>query len=114
MSPSSIMNVSLAVAFQRIFQVKRNDRLLLPLLQPKVPGKPAVMLIDFALALSPAIKLAGCGFGHELTRAFDDQHPSIRFCAMLPLAFASAHDFSHSVNANRDAWNGFYDGTDCV
>jgi hypothetical protein len=26
---------------------------------------------------------------------------------MLPLAFASAQGFSHSVNANRDAWNGF-------
>ena len=66
MSASSIMNVSLAVAFQRIFQVKRNDRLLLPLLQPKVPGNPAVMLIDFAVALSPAINLLAVGSAMNL------------------------------------------------
>jgi hypothetical protein len=60
------MNVSLAVAFQRIFQVKRNDRLLLPLLQPKVPGNPAVMLIDFAVALSPAINLLAVGSAMNL------------------------------------------------
>ena len=46
-------------AFQRILQVERNDCLLLPLLQPKVPGNPAVMLIDLAVSLAPAVELAG-------------------------------------------------------
>ena len=47
-----------SVAFQRILQVERNDRLLLPLLQPKVPGNPTVMLIDLAVSLAPAVELA--------------------------------------------------------
>src|SRR4029077_18379519 len=47
------------VALQRILQVERNDRLLLPLLQPKVPENPAVMLIDLAVPLAPAVELAG-------------------------------------------------------
>src|ERR1039458_8256586 len=48
-----------AVAFQRILQAERNDRLLFPFLQPKIPGNPAVMLIDLAVPLSPAVELAG-------------------------------------------------------
>src|SRR6516162_1582965 len=48
------------IAFQRILQVERNDRLLLPILQPKVPGNPAVMLVDLAVSLAPAVELAGC------------------------------------------------------
>lgn len=47
------------VAFQRILQVERNDRLLLPILQPKVPRNPAVMLIDLAVSLAPAVEPAG-------------------------------------------------------
>jgi hypothetical protein len=47
------------VALQRILQVERNDRLLLPLLQPKVPGNPTVVLIDLAVPLAPAVELAG-------------------------------------------------------
>ncbi len=47
------------IAFQRILQVERNDRLFLPILQPKVPGNPAVMLIDLAVPLAPAVELAG-------------------------------------------------------
>src|SRR5215831_12991506 len=48
------------IAFQRILQVERNDRLLLPIVQPKVPGNPAVMLIHLAVPLAPAVELAGC------------------------------------------------------
>ena len=47
------------IAFQRIHLVERNDRLLLPILQPKIPGNPAVMLIDLAVPLAPAVELAG-------------------------------------------------------
>jgi len=46
------------VAFQRILQVERKDRLPLPILQPKVPGNPAIMLVDPAVPLAPAVKLA--------------------------------------------------------
>src|SRR5215472_11375332 len=47
------------IAFQRILQVERNDRLLLPIVQPKVLGNPAVMLIHLAVPLAPAVELAG-------------------------------------------------------
>jgi hypothetical protein len=36
--------------------VERNDRLLLPLLKPKVPGNPAVMFIDLAVPLAPVVE----------------------------------------------------------
>src|SRR6516164_10902547 len=39
--------------------MERNDRLLFPILQPKVPGNPAVMLVDLAVSLAPAVELAG-------------------------------------------------------
>src|SRR6266852_4004068 len=48
------------IAFQRILQMERNDRLLLPILQPKVPGNPAVVLVDTPVPLAPAVELAGC------------------------------------------------------
>jgi hypothetical protein len=51
-----------SVAFQRILQVERNDRLLLPLLQPKVPGNPTVMLIDLAGTTSRS--RSGMKLGH--------------------------------------------------
>jgi len=47
------------VALQRILQVERNDLPLLPILQPKVSGNPAVMLIDTAVPLASAVELAG-------------------------------------------------------
>ena len=46
------------IAFQRILLVERNDRLLLPILQPKVSGNPAIMLVDLTVPLAPAVKLA--------------------------------------------------------
>src|ERR1700730_17400666 len=46
------------IAFQRILQMERNDRLLLPILQPKVPGNPAVVLVDTPVPLAPAVELA--------------------------------------------------------
>src|ERR1019366_5146630 len=39
--------------------MERNDRLLFPILQPKVPGNPAVVLIDLAVPLAPAVELTG-------------------------------------------------------
>jgi len=38
--------------------VEIHDRLLLPLLQPKISGNPTVVLIRFAVALAPLVKLA--------------------------------------------------------
>src|SRR5215469_5345646 len=40
--------------------MERNDRLLLPILQPKVPGNPGVMLVDSAVPLAPAVELTSC------------------------------------------------------
>src|ERR1019366_7604356 len=47
------------VAFQRILQMKIDDRLLLPLLQPKVPGNPTVVLVHLAVSIAPVVELAG-------------------------------------------------------
>src|SRR5712671_2111943 len=46
------------VALQRVLQMERDDRLLLPILQPKVPGNPTVVLIDATIAFSPIVELA--------------------------------------------------------
>ena len=46
------------VAFQRILQMEIDDRLLLPILQPEVPGNPTVVLVDAAVALPPVVELA--------------------------------------------------------
>ena len=50
-----------SVALQRILQVECNDRLLLPIPQPKVAGKPAVMLVDLAVPLAPAVSVVPDG-----------------------------------------------------
>src|SRR6516165_2985133 len=47
------------IAFQWILQVERNDRLLLPILQPKVSGNPTIMLEELAVPPAPAVELAG-------------------------------------------------------
>src|SRR5579863_601216 len=39
--------------------MKIDDRLLLPLLQPKVPGNPTVVLVHLAVAVAPVVELAG-------------------------------------------------------
>ena len=39
--------------------VKINDCLFFPVFQPEVPGNPAVVLVDFTVALSPVVKFAG-------------------------------------------------------
>ncbi len=39
--------------------VKINDFLFFPVLQPEVAGNPAVVLVDFAVALPPVVKFAG-------------------------------------------------------
>ena len=48
-----------AVPLQRILLVKGDDGLLLPILQPKVPGNPPVMLVHFPIVAEPSIKLTG-------------------------------------------------------
>ena len=47
------------ISFQRIVQMEVDDRPLFPLLQPKVPGNPTVMLVGLAVTLPPIVKLAG-------------------------------------------------------
>src|SRR5262245_25737691 len=39
--------------------MKTDDGLLLPILQPEVAGNPAVVLIHFAVAFPPVVKLTG-------------------------------------------------------
>src|SRR5580704_9578257 len=39
--------------------MESDDLLLLPLLQPKIPGNPAVVLVHPAIALPPVVELAG-------------------------------------------------------
>src|SRR6202165_176920 len=39
--------------------MKIDDRLLLPLLQPKVPGNPTVVLVHLAVSVAPVVELAG-------------------------------------------------------
>src|SRR6202008_2190829 len=46
------------VALERVLQMERDDCLLLPILQPKVPGNPTVVLVDATIALSPIVELA--------------------------------------------------------
>src|ERR1700674_4893661 len=47
------------IAFQRVLQVKVDDCLLLPPLQPKITRDPTVVLVDATVALSPIVELAG-------------------------------------------------------
>jgi hypothetical protein len=44
-----------ATPLQGMIQVKSDNGLLLLFLQPKVPGNPPVMLVDFPVAVGPAI-----------------------------------------------------------
>src|SRR5271169_5209023 len=46
------------IALQWVFQMEGDDRLLLPILQPKVPGNPTVVLVDAAVTFSPIVELA--------------------------------------------------------
>src|ERR1041385_1614107 len=46
------------VAFQRVPQMESHDRPLLPVLQPKVPGNPTVVLVGATVALSPIVEFA--------------------------------------------------------
>jgi len=45
-----------------------NDSLLFTVLEPEVPGNPAVVLVDFTVALPPVVKLAGTD-----TQLFDEK-----------------------------------------
>src|SRR6476646_9182091 len=47
------------VAFQRVLQMEADDSLLFPILQPEIPGNPAVVLIRLAVAFPPVVELAG-------------------------------------------------------
>jgi len=44
------------VALQGVLQVKVNDGLPLPLLQPEIPGDEGVMFVDFPTTLNPAVE----------------------------------------------------------
>src|SRR5271165_4286345 len=46
------------VALQRVFGMKIENGLLFPILQPKVTGNPAVVLVRFSVALAPVVKLS--------------------------------------------------------
>src|ERR1039458_8174978 len=46
-----------SITLQRVLQVEGDDRLLLPILQPKVPGNPTVVLVDTTVAFSPIVEL---------------------------------------------------------
>src|SRR5277367_1830681 len=83
------------IAFQRILQVERNDRLLLPILQPKVPGNPAVMLIHLAVPLAPAVELAGCNVEPP------DEPPSAHLGLLRP-APDEIHDLVPRIVRNPD------------
>src|SRR5215831_13397678 len=48
------------VALQWILQVESDDGLLLPILQPEIPGNPAVVLVHLAVPFAPVVELAGC------------------------------------------------------
>jgi hypothetical protein len=39
--------------------MKPDDGLLLPILQPKIPGNPAVVLVQLSIAFPPVVELAG-------------------------------------------------------
>ncbi len=56
------------VTFQRILQMEIDDRLLLPLLQPEVPGNPSVVLVRLAVSLPPVVELAGWMPSHPMNR----------------------------------------------
>src|SRR5207245_1508449 len=47
------------IAFQGMFQVKADDGLLFPRLQPEITGNPTVVFIDAPVAASPVVELAG-------------------------------------------------------
>jgi hypothetical protein len=48
-----------AVAFERIVKMELDDRLFLGFGQPMVTRNPAIMLVDFAVAVFPSEELAG-------------------------------------------------------
>jgi hypothetical protein len=46
-------------AIQRVLQMEADDGLLLPILQPEIPGNPAVVLVHLAIAFPPVVRPAG-------------------------------------------------------
>src|SRR5215831_12337499 len=48
-----------AVALPRVLQMKADDGLLLPILQPEVAGNPAVVLVHLPVAFPPVVEFAG-------------------------------------------------------
>src|SRR5580658_6440199 len=48
-----------AVALQRVLEMKADDGLLLPILQPEVAGNPAVVLVHLPVGFPPVLELAG-------------------------------------------------------
>jgi len=44
-----------------VLPMKIDDRLLVPLLQPKVSGNPTVVFVHLPIAIAPVVELAGAG-----------------------------------------------------
>ena len=83
------------VALQRVLQMELDDRLLLPILQPEIPGNPTVVLVTLAVALSPIVKLAA---GH----AQPSDEPSGADLGRLRPAPHEIHDLIPHIVRNPD------------
>ena len=46
------------IALQRVFEIKVDNRLFLPVLQPEIPRDQGIVLVDFAVAALPVVILA--------------------------------------------------------
>jgi hypothetical protein len=75
--------------------MESDDGLLLPLLQPKIPANPAVVLVRLAIAWSTVVELAGGD-----VESFDE--PSGADLALLGPAPDEIHDLVPRVVWNPD------------
>ena len=51
-----------SISLQRVLQMEFNDRLSLPIFQPKIAGDQGVVFVSLAVALLPVVVLAGGKF----------------------------------------------------
>ena len=75
--------------------MEANNGLLLPLLQPEIPGNPAVVLVYFSAAFPPVVELAG---GNVEPR---DEPPGANLSLFRP-ASDKIHDLVPCVVRNPD------------
>src|SRR5712692_2140946 len=83
------------VAFQRVLQMEADNGLLLPILQPEIPGNPAVVLVHLAVAFPPVVELAG---GHMEPH---DEPPGADLGLLAP-APDEIHDLVPCIVRNPD------------